>query len=82
MLFGLDRKCNYSDDSGSPPSYFSYAPSKSGRIDFLGFTGPKGGIPHPPEGKYDFTPGTSKKSPAIGVHEGSPQFSDWVLRLQ
>ncbi|UZJ57112.1 hypothetical protein CBS101457_006432 [Exobasidium rhododendri] len=75
------EKCNYSDDSGSPFSYFSYDPTNNGKISFLDNTGPKGGIPQSSEGTFDFGPGSSKKHPAVYVHEGSADFSDWELRL-
>ncbi|MCO5565392.1 hypothetical protein L7F22_019065 [Adiantum nelumboides] len=77
--------CNYSDDSGSPFSYFTYTPAKSGQIDFIGYTGPQGGEPETDDQKqsaYDFTPGSSKSQPAVTVHDGSKSFSDWVLRLE
>ncbi|PWN32321.1 uncharacterized protein FA14DRAFT_162483 [Meira miltonrushii] len=77
--------CYYSDDSGSPFSYFTYTPGKSGEINFIGYTGPQGGEPETADQKqaaYDFTPGSSKSEPAVFVHDGSKQFSDWVLRLE
>lgn len=74
--------CNYSDDSGSPFSYFTYTPDSKGVIHFLGYTGPKGGNPHKgDQGTYTFSPGSSKDDPSVFVHDGSASFSDYELRL-
>ena len=73
------------DDSGSVLSYFSYDPSNNGQIMLLGYTGPKGQEPETEEqkqGAYDFTPGTNSSNPVVNVHDGSKQFSNWILRLE
>jgi hypothetical protein len=76
------EECSYSDDSGNLNAYFTYTPSNSGQIDFLGYTGPEGGYPtHDSSSVYDFGPG-SKKAPAVYVHDGSAAFSNWVLQLK
>ena len=83
--FLTSEDCYLSDDSGSVASYFSFTPSQHGQINFLGYTGPKGGEPETAEQKksqYDFNPGTDAQHPAVTVHDGSPNFSDWVLRLE
>lgn len=79
-----NEECYFSDDSGSPFYYFSYSPKDNGRIKFLQYTGPKGANPPTADeakAEFDFTPGSSQKAPAVGVHDGSPQFSSYELRL-
>lgn len=81
----IAEDCNYSDDSGSIASYFSYSPGKHGQIDFLGYAGPQGPLPKTTveaQGVKSFMPGTGEDQPAVQVHHGPEASSDWVLRLE
>lgn len=77
-----NEKCTYSDDSGQLLQFFKLTvDGQKSTLKYLGNTSKKGGLPDDDkDAEWDFYPG-DLKAPAAGLHNGSPEFTNYTLQL-